>query len=52
MARSNLFPKAYEWEKLKKCTFLYAVVLCNMQMHLAPIPLDSKGQGQLVTLVK
>ena len=31
MARSNLFPQAHEWEKLKKCTFLCGVVLCDMQ---------------------
>ena len=39
-------------KSLKKCIFSIAIVLCDMNMQLTSNPLNSKGQGHLVTFAK
>ena len=38
--------------KAKKMHFSFNIMLCDIQMQLASIPFNSKGQGHLVTFAK
>ena len=52
IARLNFVPEAFDWKKLKKCTFLVAIVLL-VQSCIQIQPLwNSGGQGHLVTLAR
>ena len=52
MARSNLVPKAFEWNKKKRVTFSVAIVQFDMKMHSNATLRNFRGQGHLVTLSK
>ena len=52
MARSNLVPQTFEWEKPKKVLFSVAIIVYVMEMQLTSTFMNAKGQCHLSTLAK